>query len=375
VEINSGCELIVRRSEQASVHRRVNFQLSYPHIGHWTLDRVKYCKGKKGATMTAKTKAASQERRVRIGISSCLLGEKVRYDGGHKLDRFLVDTLGRYVEYVPVCPEVECGLPVPRESMHLAGEPQNPRLVTTKTGVDLTERMAGWAAKRVKELESENLSGFIFKSGSPSSGMERVKVFDGQGRLSGRGAGMFAAAFMKHFPLIPAEDDGRLHDPVLRENFIEAIFTCARWRDLAGGEKSLGGLVSFHTAHKLLILSHSRKYYDEMGRLVAEGKKHPSSVLFSRYGTLLMNALKVKTTGKKNTDVLMHAMGYFKKTLSSDEKRELLETIENYRAELVPFVVPLTLIRHYIRKYDQPYLGGQLFFNPNPLEVMLRNHV
>ncbi len=299
----------------------------------------------------------------------------MRYDGGHKLDRFLEGTLGRYVDYVPVCPEVECGLSVPRESMHLAGDPGNPRLVTTRTGVDLTERMAKWARNRVRELESENLSGFIFKSGSPSSGMERVKVFDEQGRLFGRSVGMFATAFMKRFPLIPVEDDGRLHDPVLRENFIEAIFTCGRWREFVGGEKNLGGLVSFHTAHKLLILSHSRKHYDEMGRLVAEGKKHSPARLFSHYETLLMGALKIKTTRKKNTDVLMHAMGYFRKTISPDEKLELLESIENYRNELVPLVVPLTLVRHYVRKYGQPYLGGQLYLNPHPLEVMMRNHV
>lgn len=166
--------------------------------------------------------------KIRIGISSCLLGEQVRYDGGHKLDRFLRDTLGEYVEYVPVCPEVECGLGIPRESMHLAGDPESPRLVTTRTGVDLTDRMNRWAAKRVKELESEGLSGFVFKSRSPSSGMERINVFSDKGQPVKKGVGLFARAFMDNFPDIPVEEDGRLNDPGLRENFIEAIFTLGR---------------------------------------------------------------------------------------------------------------------------------------------------
>ncbi len=320
-------------------------------------------------------KKEQQEKQIRIGVSSCLLGEKVRYDGGHKLDRFIVETLGRYVEFVPVCPEVECGLTIPRESMHLEGNPENPKLVTTRTGVDLTRKMIDWARKRVRELETEDLSGFIFKSGSPSSGMERVKVFDGSGQPRRKGTGLFAKAFMDHFPLIPVEDDGRLHDPVLRENFIESIFTCGRWRQLNRGKKTVRSLVSFHTTHKLLLLSHSRKHLDQMGKLAAEGKKYPPAELFSLYGNLLSQALKTKTTRKKNTDVLMHAMGFFRKNITPEEKAELLETIENYRRELVPLVVPLTLIRHYIRKYHQPYLEGQLYFNPHPMEVMLRNHV
>ena len=325
--------------------------------------------------MDTKTQGAQKGNRMRIGISTCLLGEKVRYDGGHKLDRFLVETLGFYVEYVPVCPEVECGLPVPRESMHLVGDPDNPRLVTTRTGVDHTKRMDNWANKRVRELESEDLSGFIFKSGSPSSGMEGVKVFNDRGRSSKRGVGMFARAFMEHFPLIPVEDDRRLHDPALRENFIEAMFTCGRWRKLLDGEKTIGGLGSFHAAHKLLIRSHSRRHCDKMERLVGEGEGPSASLVFSRYETLLMEALKRKTTRKKNADVLVHAMGFFRKTISPYEKLELLKAIESYRGELVPLVVPLTLIRHYVRKYGQPYLDGQLYLNPHPMEVMMKNHV
>ncbi|MDT8394867.1 MAG: DUF523 and DUF1722 domain-containing protein [bacterium] len=312
---------------------------------------------------------------LRIGISSCLLGENVRYDGGHKLDRFLRDTLGQSVEYVPVCPEFECGLGVPRESMHLVGDPGNPRLVTTRTGIDLTDRMVKWSKRKVGELQSENLSGFIFKSRSPSSGMERVKVTNDKGQPVNKGVGIFARVFMESFPMVPVEDEGRLHDPVFRENFIEAVFTLGRWRALARGKKRVGNLVRFHTEHKLLLLAHSRKHYAAMGRLVAGERSMQPEGLYREYGGLLVEALKLKATRKKNTDVLMHAMGYFKKVLDGNEKEELLTAIHQYRKELVPLVVPLTLIRHHIRKHGQPYLEGQIYFHPNPLEIILRNHV
>jgi len=314
------------------------------------------------------------EDKIRLGISTCLLGENVRYDGGHKRDRFIIETLGQFVEFVPVCPEVECGLPVPRESMHLAGNPESPRLVTTRTKNDHTDRMVKWARKRVGELEKENLCGFIFKSNSPSSGMERVKVYNDHGMAQKIGVGMFARAFMDHFPLIPVEEDGRLHDIRLRENFIERIFALKRWRELLDHDQSRGKLVSFHTQHKLLILSHSQKHSSILGKLVAEAKKIPAEQLYSRYQMIFMEALRLKTTTKKNINVLQHMMGYFKKQLSADEKRELLETIDQYGNEYIPLIVPVTLIKHYVRKYDQTYLKQQLYLNPHPIELKLRNH-
>ena len=312
--------------------------------------------------------------KIKLGISTCLLGEKVRYDGGHKLDRFLTETLGQYVEYAPVCPEVECGLPIPRESMHLEGDPDSPRLVTIRTKQDMTDRMIQWALKRVGELEKEGLCGFIFKSDSPSSGMERVRVYNEKGMPVKRGVGMFARVFMDHFPLLPVEDEGRLHDPELRENFIERIFTLKRWREVLAEKQSRGNLVDFHTRHKLLILSHSPRHYQEMGKLVARAKELPLKELYERYQTLLMESLGLKTTPKKNANVLMHMVGYFREQLSSDEKQELLEVIENYRQEYIPLIVPVTLTNHYVRKYDQPYLKQQVYLNPHPLELQLRNH-
>jgi uncharacterized protein YbgA (DUF1722 family)/uncharacterized protein YbbK (DUF523 family) len=313
--------------------------------------------------------------KIKLGISTCLLGENVRYDGGHKLDRFLTDTLGQYVEYIPVCPEVECGLPIPRESMHLEGDPESPRLVTSRTKQDMTERMVDWARKRVVELEREDLCGFIFKSDSPSSGMERVRVYNEKGMPVKNGVGMFARIFMEHYPLLPVEDEGRLHDPKLRENFVERIFTLKRWREVLEQKESRGTLVQFHTQHKLLILSHSPKHYQIMGKLVAGSKKIPLKELYQQYQTILMEALQLKTTPKKNANVLMHMMGYFKEQLSSDEKQELLEVIDHYRQEYIPLIVPTTLMNHYVRKYDQPYLKQQVYLNPHPLELQLRNHV
>jgi uncharacterized protein YbgA (DUF1722 family)/uncharacterized protein YbbK (DUF523 family) len=315
------------------------------------------------------------EERVRLGISSCLLGNPVRWNAGHKLDRFLSNTLGQFVEYVPVCPEVEAGFGVSRESLRLVGDPQKPRLITFKTKTDQTNQMLRWAHKRVKELEKEDLHGFIFKSDSPSSGMIRVKVYTEKGMPVKKGVGMFAREFMAHFPLIPAEDDGRLHDPNIRENFIERIFALRRWRQTVENGKNMGNLVDFHTRNKLLILSHSPKHYKVMGKLVAEGKPMPLKELYAQYETTLMEALALKASPKKHLNVLQHLMGYFKKQLSKDEKQELLDVFDRYRREFVPLVVPLTLINHFVRKYDQPYLKLQTYLNPHPVELKLRTHV
>ncbi len=313
--------------------------------------------------------------KIRLGISSCLLGMNVRYDGGHKLDRFLTNTLGQYFEYVPVCPEVECGLSVPREPMRLEGNPNSPHLVTSHTKQDMTDRMVRWARRRAKELEGEDLSGFIFKSNSPSSGMERIKVYNKKGMAVKKGVGIFARIFMGHFPLLPVEDEARLHDPELRENFIERIFAMRRWREALATKGRRGTLIDFHTRHKLLILSHSPRHYQAMGKLVAKAKNLPPRELYSQYQTLFLEALRTKTTSKKISNVLMDIMGYFKKQLSSDEEKELLEVIHTYRQGCIPLIVPITLINHYIRKYNHPFLKQQVYLNPHPLELQLRNHV
>lgn len=313
--------------------------------------------------------------KIKVGVSSCLLGHNVRYDGGHKLDRYIRDTLGQYMEFIPVCPEVECGLGVPREAMRLVGDPHSPKLVTVRTGRDLTRQMMIWATKRLEELETYGLCGFIFKSGSPSSGMERVKVYSSAGMPSQKGVGLFARAFMERFPLIPVEDDGRLHDPKLRENFIERIFVLQRWRHVRESNQSASGLVEFHTEHKLLIMSHSPKHCVQMGKLVADAGKAPLVELMNNYERLLMESLKLKATAAKHYNVLEHMLGYFKKELSGEEKQEMLELLSRFRKGQIPLIVPITLMNHYVRKYRQAYLRRQVYLSPHPVELQLRNHV
>lgn len=313
-------------------------------------------------------------RPIRLGISRCLLGDKVRYDGGHKHDPFLTRTLGEFVEYVPVCPEVECGLPIPREAMRLVGNPDAPRLVTQKTGLDHTRRMQDWALSRLDELEQENLCGFIFKSKSPSSGMERVKVYAENGNLIGQSVGVFARMFMQRFPLLPVEEEGRLHDPLLRENFIDRIFVLRRYRDMLKAGQTLGNLVTFHTRHKLQILAHSPEIYRAMGRLVAKGKELPKDQLFKNYFELLMHAMRMKATPPKHRNVLQHIMGYFKNDLHPEEKQELLDLINKYARGIVPLIVPVTLLNHYVLKYEEFYLQDQTYLHPHPMELKLRNH-
>ena len=316
------------------------------------------------------------DRLIKIGVSSCLLGKEVRYNGGHSHDRYITGILGQYFSFVDVCPEVEAGFGIPRETMRLVGDPESPRLRTSKSGRDVTDTLLSWARKRVQELAKEDLYGFIFKSKSPSSGMERVKVYTEKGFPgSNMGVGLFAKSFMTRFPLIPVEEEGRLHDAALRENFIERIFALKRWRMVAEQRKSRGAIVAFHTGHKLQIMSHSVKHYRDMGRLVAQVKDMPLNSLYEQYESLLMQALSLMATVKKNVNVLQHMAGYFKKQLSRDEKKELQEVIEQYHRNYTPLIVPITLFNHYVRKYDQEYLKKQSYLNPHPIELKLRNRV
>ncbi|RQW85206.1 MAG: DUF1722 domain-containing protein [Geobacter sp.] len=311
---------------------------------------------------------------IALGVSSCLLGELVRYDGGHKHDHYITDTLGCFFHFVPVCPEVGCGLPVPREAMRLEGNPAAPRLVTSRTGIDLTERMHEYCLRTVKDLENQDLCGFIFKKNSPSSGLFRVKVYGG-GMPVKTGRGLFAEAFVRHFPLLPVEEEGRLYDMNIRENFIERVFALREWKDFLLEKRGMGALVEFHSRRKLQLMAHSPEIYREMGRLVAEGKSLAWAELLDRYQNLLMRALSLQATVKKNSNVLSHIMGYFKQQLTPEEKVELLEVINSYHRGLVPLIVPVTLLKHYVRKYDQEYLQKQTYLSPHPMELMLRNHV
>ena len=312
---------------------------------------------------------------IRIGISRCLLGEKVRFDGGHKRDAFLTETFGRFVEWVPVCPEVECGLGTPREAMRLVRVEQGVRLLTVKTGIDRTNLVERFSRSRVSALAAENLSGYVLKKDSPSCGLERVKVYDRQGSPARSGRGLFAAALVEAYPSLPIEEEGRLADPRLRDNFVERVFAYVRLRGLFDGRWTVGGLVDFHTAHKLLLLAHAPEAYRRLGRLVAGARDVPRRDMERRYVAGFMDALAQLATTRRQTNVLEHMAGYFKGRLDAASKRELAQVIADYRCGLVPLVVPLTLVRHHVRTRDVTYLAGQTYLAPHPKELMLRNHV
>ena len=306
---------------------------------------------------------------LRLGISACLLGEPVRYDGGHKRDPYLIHDLGRYVEWVPVCPEVECGLPVPRESMRLVGDPANPCLIAPRSGTDHTKRMTAWARKRVEELAGEGLHGFVFKKDSPSSGLFRVRVYDDQGMARREGVGLFAREITRRFPLLPVEEEGRLHDPRLRENFIDRIFTYRRWMTMLHQNGTPGGLVAFHTAH-------SPPHYRQLGPLVARAGAMPWDERTDRYGTLLMEGMSVLATPGRHYNVLQHLMGFLKNALDAADKAEMIAALEDFRQGLRPLIVPVTLLKHHVRRNPVPeWVEVQVYLNPYPKELVLRNHV
>lgn len=315
-------------------------------------------------------------RPVRVGISSCLLGEEVRFDGGHKRDPFLVTTLGPCVEWVPVCPEVEVGMGTPREPIRLVRVGDAVRLIGTRSAEDWTERMERFARARAAALAPLGLSGYVLKKDSPSCGMTRVKVYPAAGGVSERnGTGIFAAALKSRFPSLPVEEEGRLSDPRLRENFVERVFAYHRLQSLFGARWTVGDLVRFHTAHKLVLLAHQPSAYASLGRLVASAKSLPRADLRARYEAEFMEALARIATPGRHANVLQHIAGYFKKDLDEDSRAELQQLIDDHRRGLVPLIVPITLVRHHVRHLGAEYLEGQVYLSPHPKELALRNHV
>ena len=319
--------------------------------------------------------SVSDSRPIRIGISACLLGQKVRYDGGHKHDRYLSHTLGQYFEWLPVCPEVEMGLGTPRETMRLEQAEDGIRMVMPKSGRDLTRPMRDYAGRRVERLALENLSGYILKSDSPSCGLLRVRVYGTSGMSSRTGRGLFAEALAARFPFLPIEEEGRLCDPRLRENWIERVFAYNRLQSLWAGRWTVRSLIAFHTAHKLVVMAHSPKALADLGRLIAGAKEMSRVELRQRYHEQFMRSLAIPATRGRHANVLQHMAGFLKKQLDAESRRELSDLIHDYRKGEVPLVVPLTLLKHYVRRLDIPYLAGQVYLNPHPKELALRNHV
>jgi uncharacterized protein YbgA (DUF1722 family)/uncharacterized protein YbbK (DUF523 family) len=314
--------------------------------------------------------------KLRLGVSACLLGKKVRYDGQHKRDDFVVDVLGPFVEWVPVCPEVEVGMGVPRETIRLTGDAARPRLVAERSGADHTEAMARFAAAKVAELDGLDLAGYVLKKDSPTCGMERVRVYGERGGPPRRdGVGAFARILLERLPLLPVEEEGRLHDPALRESFIERIFAYARWKAARAAGLTRAALVRFHTVHKYALLAHSPDAYRKLGVLVANVAKGPLGPTADRYGQAFLDALKTPATRGRHANVLQHMAGYFREVLEPADRKELETVVKDYGRGLVPLVVPLTLFRHHVRRHEVAYLAEQTYLDPDPKELMLRNHV
>lgn len=314
-----------------------------------------------------------KKTKIQIGISSCLLGEEVRFDGGHKRDRFITDRLSEFVKFVPICPEIAIGLGVPRQPIRLVSRGGAHRAVGVREAtLDVTEDLIGFAEQTVPQLE--NISGYVFKSKSPSCGVERVKLYPGDSSMPNReGIGVYSRTIMELMPNLPVEEEGRLNDPVLKENFIERIFVYRRWQDMADLEITAASLIEFHTRHKLSILAHGQTGYRQLGRIVANQKKLPLRQVATEYISRLMSSLKRPASRRANTNVLQHVQGYLKEKLDKSDKHELVHTIEQYRLGYLPLVVPITLLRHHFRRNPVSYMERQTYLNPHPPELMLRN--
>ena len=309
---------------------------------------------------------------VRLGVSACLLGAKVRFDGGHKRNRFLIEELGSHFEFVPFCPEVAIGMGTPRPSIRLVGDVEAPRALGSRDdGLDVTDALQAYSANRAQRLEG--LSGFIFKKDSPSCGMARVKVYSEKGMPQRDGVGIFARAVQEANPLLPVEEEGRLNDSTLRENFVSRVFVYARWQALRQQGLSKKGLLDFHTRHKLLLMAHSPLAYRELGRLLAQLDNTRLDALAGRYIEQLMQVLKVPASRKHHVNVLQHVMGYLRKHVPAENRADLVDVINDYRRGMLPLVVPVTLLQHHFRSNPHPWVSQQVYMNPHPRELMLRN--
>jgi uncharacterized protein YbgA (DUF1722 family)/uncharacterized protein YbbK (DUF523 family) len=317
-------------------------------------------------------KAVPEPTRIRLAVSSCLLGEKVRFDGGHKRDLYMTEALAAYFDWIPVCPEVAIGMGVPREPIRLVKTERGLRALGTRHPErDMTDRLRDFGETMAAELK--DIDGYILKKNSPSCGMERVRVHGTGGAPSRTGAGIYAQALMERRPWLPVEEEGRLNDPVLRENFFERVFVHYRWRQQCEGGITPAALVEFHTRHKFAVMAHSQAAYRRLGRLVARAGSEPIEALAVAYITELTAALKRRATRPGHANVLMHFLGFLRPKLEREDREELLEAIESYRRGFVPLIVPITLFLHHFRRYPDPYISQQYYLNPHPPELMLRN--
>ena len=312
------------------------------------------------------------ESSIKVGISSCVLGERVRFDSGHKVSNFVTKELSPYFDFVSVCPEVGVGMPVPRPTIRLVSNEERVALVETKNPEnDHTDNMLTYSADKVDELQSEQLCGYIVCAKSPTCGMERVKVYS-KNSAAKEGVGLYTQTLMQKMPWLPVEEDGRLNDPVLKENFITRVFCLNDFYGSMDGEPTRGKIIDFHSRYKLTLMAHHPESYRSLGRLVADVANYEIEDFYQEYRLGLMKALTNRASRKNNTNVLMHLQGYFKRSLTKEEKEELATVIHDYRIGMLPLLAPLTLIKHYLNTYPDEYLAKQKFLEPYPQEMRLR---
>lgn len=311
---------------------------------------------------------------IKVGISDCLTGSKVRYDGGHRNNRFVKNKLSAFFQFVPLCPEVGIGLPIPRKTIRLIGDSENPQAVFSHDyGTDFTQPLKQFAEQHAKKLSQ--MSGYIFCKGSPSCGIERVKIYSDDAnnkQTQGKGAGIFATHVQKLFPLMPVEDDGRLNDPLLCDSFIKRVYIYSEWKKLIEKKLTRNGFYQFHARHKLTLLAHCQKTYRELGPLVASINKNNHHEIAEIYIKKLMQGLKKVATRANNTNVLMHLQGYLKNKLERKDKAELRECILDYNKGILPILSPITLLRHHFNNNPNEYISRLSFFNPYPKELAIR---
>lgn len=313
-------------------------------------------------------------QKIPIAISACLLGQEVRFDGGHKNDSYINGTLSEYFDFIPMCPEVGIGLSIPRPPIRLVQKDSGLRLIGVKdASQDFTGAMQAYGERMAIELR--DVSGFILKKGSPSCGMERVKVYAPDGRSIDKASGMFAATLKEKHPLIPMEEEGRLGDPGLRENFITRVFVYHAWRELNRQGISASMLIAFHSDHKYLIMAHNQAAYRRMGKMLADVGNTDLQALLPEYEHALMHALAKPAMRQQHVNVLQHLLGYLRKVLDKEDKAEMMELIEQYREGIVPLIVPITLLKHHFRRHPHDYIERQVYLSPHPHELMLRNLV
>jgi uncharacterized protein YbgA (DUF1722 family)/uncharacterized protein YbbK (DUF523 family) len=311
---------------------------------------------------------------VRLGVSACLLGAKVRFDGGHKRNRFVLEELGAHFEFVPFCPEMAIGMGIPRPTIRLVGDIEAPRAVGSKdASLDVTDALREYSESAACRLDG--LCGFVFKKDSPSCGVERVKVYNDKGMPQAEGTGIFARAVQEANPLMPVEEEGRLNDPGLRENFVSRVFVYARWQRLQGRGLSKKDLIDFHARHKLLLMAHSPAAYKELGRMVAGVGHEELDALAQRYIETVMRVLKTQASRERHVNVLQHLLGYLRKRVDAGNRADMADVIDDYRRGLVPLVVPITLLQHHFRGNPHPYISRQVYMNPHPRQLMLRNRL